>query len=70
MSNRMIQGSGSPSFCWYCNKQLQRAPGKNLGLFYFNLVADKDRVEHRVHGYPCTKMAIADGNRFIGGSKP
>ena len=46
---KMLQGSGPPSICWHCLKQLQRAPGQGLGLFYFLLVRE-DGVEHRVHG--------------------
>lgn len=62
MSKRMQQGGGAPSFCWHCSKQLQRAPGKGLGLFYFDLVIDRDGNEHRVHG-DCTALAIGDGVR-------
>lgn len=59
------QGSGAPSFCWECNKQLMRAPGKGLGLFYFELVKGPDGHEHRVHQAPCLKMAIANGSKHI-----
>jgi hypothetical protein len=59
---KQLQGSGSPTFCWQCNRQLMRAPGKGEGLFYFSLVMDKDGVEHRVHG-GCVKQAVEDGNR-------
>ena len=62
---RMRQGSGAPSFCWHCNSQLQRAPGKGLGLFYFNLVRDRGGVYHRVHGGACTEDAVKDGNKLI-----
>jgi len=62
---RMRQGSGAPSFCWMCNSQLQRAPGKGLGLFYFELVRDRAGVEHRVHGDPCLADAIADGHKHV-----
>jgi len=58
---KMQTGSGAPSLCWVCLRQLQRAPGKGLGLFYFNLVVDKAGVEHRVHGSPCFGEAIQDG---------
>lgn len=64
MSKRMRQGAGAPSFCWHCFKQLQRAPGKGQGLFYFNLVADRDGLHHRVHGH-CEALAIADGARRV-----
>lgn len=51
MANKKLeQGSGAPSFCWECGKQLQRAPGKGMGLFYFWRVKDIDGREHRVHG--------------------
>lgn len=57
---RLEQGSGAPSFCWHCSKQLQRAPGKGLGLFYFRIVIDQDGIAHRVHG-DCVQWAIGDG---------
>lgn len=62
MSQRMQRGAGSPSFCWHCGRQLQRAPGKGQGLFFFNLVVDRDGNEHRVHGV-CTVFAVGDGVR-------
>jgi hypothetical protein len=62
---RMRQGSGPPSICWYCLKQLQRAPGKGRGLFYFEIVADRGGVEHRIHGGPCLRGAVDDGNKHI-----
>lgn len=62
---RMRQGSGAPSLCWHCLKQLQRAPGRGLGLFYFELVRDRAGVEHRVHGGACLSETVADGNTFI-----
>lgn len=62
---RMRQGSGAPSLCWMCLRQLQRAPGEGLGLFYFNLVRDRAGVEHRVHGEPCTADAVKDGNILV-----
>lgn len=65
MGERMRQGSGAPSFCWVCQRQLQRAPGRGLGLFYFDLVRDPDGVEHRVHGFPCADEAVADGNKLL-----
>ena len=61
---RARQGSGAPTFCWHCNKQLQRAPGKGLGLFYFELVRDpKDpmETEHRVHSTDCLQAAKHEG---------
>jgi len=63
------QGSGAPSFCWQCRRQLRRAPGKGLGLFYFELVRDRDGVEHRVHASPCLEEAEADGNKHIKDTK-
>ncbi len=49
MKEQALQGSGSPSFCWNCSRQLQRAPGQGKGLFYFMLVRDRDGNTHRVH---------------------
>lgn len=63
LPRKMQKGSGAPSICWQCGSQLQRAPGKGLGLFYFNLVRDKADVTHRVHG-DCTRQAIIDGNKL------
>jgi hypothetical protein len=60
----MRQGGGAPSFCWHCNKQLQRAPGKGKGLFYFHLVLDPVGTEHRVHG-DCLAPALLDGAKFV-----
>lgn len=59
------QAAGAPSFCWVCNKQLMRAKGKGLGLFYFELVEDKGGMQHRVHQSICLPEAIADGNKHI-----
>ncbi len=70
MSRRMRQGSGAPTFCWQCNRQLQRAPGKGLGLFYFELVRDRAGVEHRVHGFPCLDQAVADGAKHLKEGSP
>lgn len=64
-TERMQQGTGAPSFCWVCFKQLQRAPGKGKGLFYFNVVEDVAGVEHRTHGGECLRSAIADGNNQV-----
>lgn len=60
---KMQKGSGAPTFCWRCNRQLQRAPGKGLGLFYFNLVLG-DGVPRRVHG-DCTQQAVVDGAKKL-----
>lgn len=38
-------GSGAPSFCWHCNKQLVRVRGG----FIFSLIRDPDGHELRVH---------------------
>lgn len=62
----LLRGSGAPSFCWVCFRQLQRAPGRGKGLFYFAAVRDKDGRGHRVHGGECLSQAIADGNKEIG----
>jgi len=56
---------GPPSLCWHCLRQLQRAPGKGLNLFYFEIVRDRDGVEHRVHQSPCLAESVADGNKHI-----
>jgi len=59
------QGSGFPSFCWVCRRQLMRAPGKGKGLFYFEIVQDPAGVEHRVHQSICLTEAIEDGNKHV-----
>lgn len=61
---RTRQGAGAPSFCWVCNRQLQRAPGKGRGLFYFLLVADRGGHEHRIHG-DCLRFAKEDGAKLV-----
>lgn len=61
---RMRQGAGAPSICWVCMRQLQRAPGKGLGLFYFEVVRDPGGNEHRVHGQ-CLRVAEEDGNKHL-----
>jgi hypothetical protein len=60
---KMEQGSGSPKFCWHCGKQLRRAPGKGMGLFYFRTLVDPLGAEHRVHG-DCAQSAIGDSVRL------
>jgi hypothetical protein len=70
MSGRARQGSGAPSFCWNCHRQLRRAPGRGLGLFYFQLVRDPDGVEHRVHGGVCLFDAVAAGSKLVGEAAP
>lgn len=60
----MRRGGGAPSFCWQCQKQLQRAPGKGRALFYYHVVKDADGKEHRVHG-DCLEPCIADGNAWL-----
>lgn len=64
MNARMRTGAGAPSFCWHCNRQLQRAPGKREGRFYFHLVRDPLNHEHRVHG-DCLALAQADGAKLV-----
>lgn len=59
-NNRCEQGIGNPKFCWHCSKQLQRAKGKGLGLFYFRTVIDPQGTEHRVHN-DCVKHVVGDG---------
>lgn len=66
--SRARQGSGAPSHCWHCMRQLQRAPGRGLGLFYFELVRDKGGTEHRVH-QGCLNESIADGNKHVKADK-
>lgn len=61
---KMLTGGGSPSFCWQCGNQLQRAPGKGLGLFFFNLVIGPDGEQHRIHG-DCTERAVLDGCKQV-----
>jgi len=63
--DRARQGAGAPSFCWHCNKQLQRAPGKGKGLFYFHLVQDRDGIRHRVHGGRCVEDVVGDGVKVV-----
>lgn len=58
------KGAGAPSFCWQCNLQLHRAPGRGLGLFYFAIVRGPDGFEHRVHG-DCLQQAVNDGCKFV-----
>ena len=58
------QGSGAPTFCWQCNRQLHRAPGKGLGLFFFELVLGTDGHQHRIH-QDCLPDAKADGHKHI-----
>ena len=53
-----------PSFCWHCNKQLHRAPGKGKGLFFFGLVAGSDGIKRRVHD-SCVKRAIQEGAKAV-----
>jgi hypothetical protein len=53
-----------PTFCWHCNRQLHRAPGRGLGLFYFQLVRDRVGVDHRVHD-ACVKHATVDGDTTL-----
>lgn len=65
--NRMLQGTGGPSFCWICDKQLQRAPGKGRNLFYFWLITDKrdpDQLKRRIHG-GCMDEAIKQGYKDV-----
>lgn len=62
-------GGGSPTFCWQCNNQLQRAPGRGKGLFYYLIVRDKQGFEHRIHG-DCHREAVADGCVVVNKSLP
>lgn len=57
-------GAGAPSFCWVCFKQLQRAPGKGKGLFFFLRVVGADGEQHRIHG-DCLADAKAEGAKLI-----
>lgn len=60
------QGSGAPSFCWICGKQLMRAPGKGKGLFFFDIVIGRgDDEQHRVHRTQCLRVALDDGNKYL-----
>lgn len=58
------QGTGFPSFCWHCNAQLMRAPGKGRGLFYFHLVLGPDGCAHRIHD-ACLEQATLAGSKLI-----
>lgn len=60
----MQKGAGAPTFCWVCNRQLKRAPGKGLGLFYFHIVVDRVNGTHRVHG-ECLRIAKEDGAKLV-----
>ncbi len=67
MSNRpALVGSATdgPTFCWTCNAQLRRAPGRGRGLFYFVLVADPDGNRHRIHK-DCLSDAEMDGAKEV-----
>jgi hypothetical protein len=55
------KGAGGPSFCWHCNKQLRRSPGRGMRLFYFAEVVDRDAAIHRVHG-ACQRLAVEGGD--------
>jgi hypothetical protein len=71
---RMLTGPAGPevgsSICWHCGRMLQRAKGKGLGLYYFNLVQEAGHDKpSRVHG-DCTQLAIDDGAKFVDGAKP
>ena len=58
---KMRRASGAPSFCWHCNRQLQRAPGRGLGLFFFHLVRNPiGGHEYRVHG-DCLHQTLLNG---------
>ena len=61
--NECFKGTAQsgPSFCWHCNRQLRRAPGK--GMFYFVNVVDPDGNYHRVHGR-CADESALNGNRI------
>lgn len=64
MSQVRLQTASGVSFCWHCNRQLQRAPGKGLGLFYFAAVRAPDGHIRRVHG-DCLSGAVADGAKKV-----
>lgn len=64
---KMLTGNGSPSFCWHCGNQLQRALSKGQGLFFFNLVTGPDGEKHRIHG-DCTEQAVIDGCKLVDAS--
>ncbi len=54
-----------PTFCWHCNKKLHHAPGKGLGLFYFQHVVGPDGIKRRVHD-ACVRLAVAEGAKHAG----
>lgn len=70
LDKTMRQGAGAPSFCWVCNRQLMRAKGKGLGLFYFDIVRDRDGIEHRVHRAACLESAKQDGLKYVSSKEP
>ena len=45
-------------------RQLRRASGRGLGLFFFAIVRDRYGVEHRVHG-DCVRHAAEDGAKLV-----
>jgi hypothetical protein len=61
---KIRKAGGHPTFCWVCNRNLRRAPGRTLGLFHFVLVRDPGGAEHRVHG-TCLLDAERDGAKLV-----
>jgi hypothetical protein len=66
--SRARVGAGK-SRCWVCGRQLQRAPGKGKGLFYYLLVWDKNVGTHRIHA-DCLDQAKQDGLELVLGEEP
>jgi hypothetical protein len=60
MKFKAEQVSGAPTFCHECNRQLMRAPGKGLGLFYAVHLTHKS-AGHRVRMHDqCARRVIRD----------
>jgi hypothetical protein len=57
---------GAPTFCHSCNRQLMRAPGKGLGLFYAVIVERKRCGGHqyRMHAECARRELQEDGTEF------
>lgn len=61
---RCQQGYGGPTFCWHCNRQLQRVEGEKY-KFYYVTVEDPIGHTHRIH-MDCLEESVAAGNRLKG----
>lgn len=53
-----------PTFCWHCNKQLQRVGGVT-GHYFFLLIEEKKAgTRHRIHGGCLPVMKLQRGDDF------